>query len=120
MTKQEFLNALPTAVHIKGNWTIRRVHVDGQLLDAAPSQRVQNHSPDGFNWGYAGSGPAQLALALLLLYVDAYTAVQYYQDFKHAWVAYLPQADFEGTYNIREIMRIVLGMEDPDLYTTKE
>jgi hypothetical protein len=24
-----------------------------------------NHSPDGFAWGYAGSGPAQLALALL-------------------------------------------------------
>jgi hypothetical protein len=24
-----------------------------------------NHSPDGFNWGYGGSGPAQLALAIL-------------------------------------------------------
>lgn len=24
-----------------------------------------NHSPTGFEWGYAGSGPAQLALALL-------------------------------------------------------
>jgi hypothetical protein len=24
-----------------------------------------NHSPTGFNWGYGGSGPAQLALALL-------------------------------------------------------
>jgi hypothetical protein len=23
------------------------------------------HSPSGFNWGYGGSGPAQLALALL-------------------------------------------------------
>ena len=35
-------------------------------LDPGPSQKVWNHSPDGFNWGYAGSGPAQLALALLL------------------------------------------------------
>lgn len=24
-----------------------------------------NHSPDGFNWGYGGSGPAQTALAIL-------------------------------------------------------
>lgn len=25
---------------------------------------LRSHSPDGFNWGYPGSGPAQLALAL--------------------------------------------------------
>ena len=24
-----------------------------------------NHSPTGFEWGYAGSGPVQLALAIL-------------------------------------------------------
>ena len=26
---------------------------------------LQNHSPDGFEWGYGGSGPSQLALAIL-------------------------------------------------------
>jgi hypothetical protein len=26
---------------------------------------LDNHSPTGFEWGYRGSGPAQLALALL-------------------------------------------------------
>jgi hypothetical protein len=26
---------------------------------------IDNHSPDGFSWGYGGSGPAQLALAML-------------------------------------------------------
>lgn len=30
-----------------------------------PRLDLHNHSPDGFNWGYCGSGPAQLALALL-------------------------------------------------------
>jgi len=30
-----------------------------------PRNRVRNHSPDGFEWGYGGSGPAQLALAIL-------------------------------------------------------
>jgi hypothetical protein len=28
-------------------------------------QDIRNHSPDGFNWGYGGSGPSQLALAIL-------------------------------------------------------
>lgn len=36
------------------------------ILSPIPSQNLYNHSPDGFNWGYGGSGPAQLALALLL------------------------------------------------------
>jgi len=45
-----------------------RLHilVDGEELDPQRSQQVWNHSPDGFECGYAGSGPAQLALALLL------------------------------------------------------
>jgi hypothetical protein len=42
------------------------VTVDGKPLPPGPSLKVWNHSPAGFEWGYAGSGPAQLALALLL------------------------------------------------------
>jgi len=30
-----------------------------------PRLDLWNHSPTGFEWGYGGSGPAQLALALL-------------------------------------------------------
>jgi hypothetical protein len=40
-----------------------RVVADGQQLP--PRHDLCNHSPDGFEFGYAGSGPAQLALALL-------------------------------------------------------
>ena len=29
-----------------------------------PRFDLRRHSPDGFEWGYGGSGPAQLALAL--------------------------------------------------------
>ena len=39
------------------------VTVDGRNLDLRLD--LFNHSPTGFEWGYAGSGPAQLALALL-------------------------------------------------------
>lgn len=38
----------------------------GHMLPIAPSQQIRNHSPTGFAWGYGGSGPSQLALALLL------------------------------------------------------
>ncbi len=49
------------------------------IVEKRPSQEqltperslgVMNHSPSGFSWGYAGSGPAQLVLALLLDYTD--------------------------------------------------
>ncbi len=52
------------------------------LLDPKPSQNIYNHSPDGFNWGYCGSGPAQAALGILLDLLGKEFAVSYYQLFK--------------------------------------
>ena len=55
----------------------------GRILDPAPSLKLRNHSPTGFEWGYQGSGPAQLALAILLDYTgDADLAQRHYQLFK--------------------------------------
>ena len=52
------------------------------------SLTVRNHSPTGFEWGYTGSGPAQLALALLLdVTGDRATAEHHYQAFKASFVA---------------------------------
>ena len=56
-------------------------------LDAGPSQKLKNHSPNGFNWGYHGSGPSQLALALLLDVVGRAKALKHYQEFKRWHVA---------------------------------
>lgn len=63
------------------------VYKDGRLLRPGRSQKVRNHSPTGFAWGYAGSGPAQLALALLLEETTAETAQDFYQTFKAEVVA---------------------------------
>ena len=61
---------------------------DGQPLSPVPSQKLFNYSPDGFRWGYGGSGPAQLALALLLdVTNDPGLSFRLHQTFKRHFVA---------------------------------
>ena len=69
-----------------------RVWLDDKLLDPKPSQKVCNHSPDGFNWGYHGSGPSQLALAIVLKLTGK---AGDYQEFKRAVIANIPGGPFE-------------------------
>ena len=80
---------------IKGDWKTRRVWISGKELLPGRSQKIVNHSPDGFNWGYGGSGPAQLALAILLRCLSKREALSRYQQFKWDVIAKLPQSDFE-------------------------
>jgi len=57
-----------------------------------PRLDLWNHSPTGFEWGYGGSGPAQLALAILADHLaDDRQALDIYQRFKWAVVAELPR-----------------------------
>lgn len=88
---------------IRGDWGTRHVFIgiwEGtserkvKRLLPGPSQRLYNHSPDGFNWGYAGSGPAQLALAITLHYLPADEALAIYQEFKCDVIANIPMGDF--------------------------
>ena len=46
------------------------------------SHMIVRHSPDGFEWGYGGSGPSDLALNILILFTDQCTADRLYQEFK--------------------------------------
>jgi hypothetical protein len=60
---------------------------DGQPLDIGPSRKLVNKSTE-FSWGFGGSGPAQLALALLYdVTGDHHLSLDYYQDFKWSVVA---------------------------------
>ena len=70
----------------------RTVTVDGQSLK--PHLDVMNHSPTGFAWGYGGSGPSQLALALCIdaLGGDVDRAFNVYQWFKWRIIAHLDEA----------------------------
>lgn len=68
-------------------------HVE-RLLLPGPSHFIAKHS-QSFEWGYAGSGPAQLALALLLDFTrDRETSQRLYQGFKDAYVSGWPPAGF--------------------------
>lgn len=93
------------------------VTVNGRRLD--PRSDLQNHSPTGFEWGYGGSGPAQLALALLADYLgNDDRARALYQAFKFAVVAKLPKRGWSLTsrdidhalQTIRELEAVAGGL----------
>lgn len=48
----------------------------GLAYHLPPRNDLRNHSPTGFEWGYGGSGPAQLALALCADALDDDDAAQ--------------------------------------------
>lgn len=86
MTDEGKLNEI--TLTYDGDWTVM---VDGVVLDPAVSTAVMNHSPDGFAWGYRGSGPAQTALAILLATgVEPDLAVKLHQQFKDDFVSGWP------------------------------
>jgi hypothetical protein len=63
----------------------------GEPRPLDPRYDLRNHSPDGFEWGYGGSGPAQLALALAAdVLGDDNLAVTVYQQLKFRVVGRLP------------------------------
>lgn len=68
-----------------------------RVLDPGPSQALANHSPTGFEWGYGGSGPAQLALAILFDCYGPDVALNGYQSFKQEVVAKMPGGGWELT-----------------------
>lgn len=80
---------------ITGNFETRQIFINGKELSSSRSLKIRNHSPDGFSWGYSGSGPAQLALAILLNFCYRDFAEDYYQKFKFDIVSALPRSDFE-------------------------
>ena len=68
------------------------VEINGAPLD--PRLDLRNHSPDGFEWGYPGSGPAQLALAILAVEFDDEFALDHYQKFKDDFITPIRDGDW--------------------------
>jgi len=88
--------------------------VNGEPCVNIPHKLVV-HSPDGFEWGYGGSGPADLALNILALFTDEANARRLYQQFKRDFIAKIPR---EGGVIRRE--DIIAWLESHEVKTEKE
>jgi hypothetical protein len=64
--------------------------LEGEAHASIP--HAARHSPTGIEWGYGGSGPADLARSVLLALTDEQTANALYHRFLHEVVASVPEA----------------------------
>lgn len=93
MAKENASDAMETRVYVRES---------GSELYELP--HYPYHSPDGFEWGYAGSGPAELARCILIDHfgvTPVKRGIYYettepelpvsYQDFKERFIEALPQ-----------------------------
>ena len=87
------------------------VTVDGRRLN--PRLDLWNHSPTGFEWGYGGSGPAQLALAILADHLgDDEQAFNFHHRYKWAVIAELPKRSW--TLTSQEIDLVLPKLRDTE------
>ena len=71
------------------------VEEDGECYLLNPRHDLRNHSPTGLEWGYSGSGPAQLALALAAdVLQDDDKAQEVYQRLKFRLISRLPHEEW--------------------------
>ena len=67
------------------------VTINGKKL-----KHIECHSPDGFEWGYGGSGPADLALSILADFTGSKElAYKYHQAFKWEFIANLAKEQWK-------------------------
>lgn len=90
--RNELKTVILTAVEVVRERTHKR------KITPSRSLKIYNHSPTGFEFGYGGSGPAQLALAILLDFTnDRELALRHHQEFKWDFVTHWvhPGAEIE-------------------------
>ncbi len=73
---------------------------DGAATANVP-HKIVCRGPDGFEWGYHGSGPADLALNILLCFTNVAAAHELHQDFKREIIAPMPYCG--GTIKVSRI-----------------
>lgn len=74
---------------------------DDGISKTTPLKHFCRHSPDGFEWGYGGSGPSDTALSIMVNYFNhrgmenaVGRADLCYQDFKWEFIANAPEDGF--------------------------
>ncbi len=87
VVERNYREFLPGADAVRDVRCVR--HDAGALVDIP--QRFVVHSPTGFEFGYGGSGPADLALNVLALLVPPQEAWRLHQRFKFDCIAKIPR-----------------------------
>ncbi|MFW6118835.1 MAG: DUF6166 domain-containing protein [Planctomycetota bacterium] len=84
-----------------------RVHfaVGGSM----PLPHQMRHGPTGFEYGYSGSGPADLALSILRVAVEPERADRWYQAFK--WDRIAPETGDSWSIKVGTVREWVEHME---------
>ena len=88
-----------------GECVVTVIGFSGKSLGKLPlCLNIRKHSPTGFEWGYDGSGPAQLALAMCVAVLGKEIGSQprVYQEFKRRVVNKL---DHDGWEYLAEDVR---------------
>ena len=99
----------PTPGHICGRWLTKEVWIDGNLIEPSVSLQFVRHSPDGFNWSYNGSGPAQLAFGILQHLAGTEFALKNYQHFNAEFLGGLPPTNF--AIDVASVRQWILAMQ---------
>lgn len=74
---------------------------------------VKDPSPN-YNWGYDGSEPQNLSLALLRHFLNEEQAIKHHKLFSAAVVAQLPPANFEADIYLDRFMEAVTRTDEQD------
>jgi hypothetical protein len=78
-----------------------------------PRLDLARHSPTGFGWGYFGSGPSQLALAILADATgDDQRALRLHIQFKDCLIGCLNR-DSGWVLTQDEVLKVVATLEEP-------
>jgi hypothetical protein len=92
---------------------VEAIDDDGRGRPLDPRLDLWNHSPTGFEWGYGGSGPAQLALALAAdATKDRLRALHVYQRLKFRVVGRLPHDGW--SMSAEELLAAIQSIEDEE------
>lgn len=75
---------------------------ENRLTHAPLPRTLVYHSPTGFEFGYGGSGPADLALNILALVVSPKEAMHLHQQFKWDFIARAKAGDVLPLSNVRD------------------
>jgi hypothetical protein len=82
----------------------RVVEIDRQVVATNVKHSIVCHSPDGFEWGYGGSGPSELALNLAELVVQKAT-LQSPQGVQCSMLAW------DTAYNVKQLLIVNMPEE---------